>query len=353
MRTKDASGTKLCRHCKMEIPKGAKVCPHCRMKQGGAAKWAAIAAVALVVIALAAGGDDEDGEDGPVADQPQASSEVGGDTQKDVPAENGEESGLAEAETQAEEQPENVAIEYEDVFFYDLVGNMDDYDGKYVRTVVQVETCYSSGSEPYIRSVRTDSDLTGSSNDIAIYLQNYQEFDSETYITAEGLATKDGSSFTLADAIITDYGPASEAEFQEGLSAYKVARSQRLQEEKDGFVASCVGVSYDDLRRYPDTYKDTPIKLTITITDVEPDGWIFQGDIMASFGGGELAVYDDRLVREPRLEEGDTVTVYAAGNGLATVKVKEERLFLDKTVDEYEIPAIKIKYTENDKDFVE
>lgn len=26
--------TKICKHCKMEIPAGAKICPHCRKETG-------------------------------------------------------------------------------------------------------------------------------------------------------------------------------------------------------------------------------------------------------------------------------------------------------------------------------
>ena len=54
----NAKETKLCKYCKQEIPKNAKVCPVCKRKQGGVAKWIAIAAVVviLVIAALGSGG---------------------------------------------------------------------------------------------------------------------------------------------------------------------------------------------------------------------------------------------------------------------------------------------------------
>lgn len=56
---KDNSETKLCKHCKSEIPKGAKTCPQCRKKQGGAFKWILIVLVVLAVIGAVAGGSDD------------------------------------------------------------------------------------------------------------------------------------------------------------------------------------------------------------------------------------------------------------------------------------------------------
>ncbi len=50
---KEKPTTKLCKHCKTEIPYDAKVCPNCRKKQkGGKLKWILIIAVAAVIALL-------------------------------------------------------------------------------------------------------------------------------------------------------------------------------------------------------------------------------------------------------------------------------------------------------------
>ena len=57
MADKTGSDTKLCRHCKMEIPRSAKVCPHCRKKQKkGIGKWIVLGIVAILIIAAVSGG---------------------------------------------------------------------------------------------------------------------------------------------------------------------------------------------------------------------------------------------------------------------------------------------------------
>ena len=53
--------TKLCKHCKTEIPYDAKVCPNCRRRvKGGKLKWVVIALVILFVIAAASGGKTDE-----------------------------------------------------------------------------------------------------------------------------------------------------------------------------------------------------------------------------------------------------------------------------------------------------
>lgn len=58
MMSNEKAKTKLCKHCKTEIPAGAKICPNCRKKQGGMVKWIIIALVVLVIFAALSGGKD-------------------------------------------------------------------------------------------------------------------------------------------------------------------------------------------------------------------------------------------------------------------------------------------------------
>lgn len=45
-----AEKTKLCKHCKTEIPKGTKVCPQCGKKQGSV--WMAVIAILIILVAI-------------------------------------------------------------------------------------------------------------------------------------------------------------------------------------------------------------------------------------------------------------------------------------------------------------
>ena len=91
----DKPTTKLCNHCKTEIPYGAKVCPQCRKKQGGVLKWVIIAIVVIGIIGAAAGG----GDDKPTKVGDNTSSSAGG---------NSNESQQNSVESSSEEEKETV-----------------------------------------------------------------------------------------------------------------------------------------------------------------------------------------------------------------------------------------------------
>lgn len=61
---KEENGTKLCKHCKTEIPADAKVCPNCRKKQGANGCLVIIIIVVVLAIlgALLGGGSDSEKE---------------------------------------------------------------------------------------------------------------------------------------------------------------------------------------------------------------------------------------------------------------------------------------------------
>ena len=69
--SKEKPSTKICKHCKSEIPYGAKVCPNCRKKQvpGCLTIILAIIVIFIVVSIATSGGSDE-------KDQPVSSSEA-------------------------------------------------------------------------------------------------------------------------------------------------------------------------------------------------------------------------------------------------------------------------------------
>lgn len=56
---KETPETKLCKHCKTQIPYAAKVCPNCRKRvKGGKGKWIVLALIVAVIIAVVATQDN-------------------------------------------------------------------------------------------------------------------------------------------------------------------------------------------------------------------------------------------------------------------------------------------------------
>lgn len=240
----------------------------------------------------------------------------------------------------------NQNITYEDVFFYNLMDNIDSYNGKYVRTVVEVYSCNELDNNSYIRSQYTDYDLTKNYSCITIYPDNYSGFQEGEYITVEGRVAKNGGSHCLSNAYIVSYGDEAKAIFDEGKRAYQENLEILAAEYEANFKENATSPSYDDLMRYPDSYKEIQIKVNAKIVRVEPDGIIFSGDIEATMSGGTIALYDRRETKEPKLLEGDSVAIYGYGKGLTTIKEQDVSGWIPKTVNEYSIPAIDIKYIE-------
>lgn len=91
---KEKPATKVCKHCKTEIPYGAKVCPQCRKKQGGVLKWVIIVFVAICIIGAASGGND---------DKPKKVGDKGTDTNNSSARQSSEEGQPSSAESENKE----------------------------------------------------------------------------------------------------------------------------------------------------------------------------------------------------------------------------------------------------------
>lgn len=91
---KEKSETKICKHCKTEIPAKAKVCPQCRKKQGGVLKWVIIVFVAIYIIGAASGGND---------DKPKKIGDKGSDAKNSSTGRSSEESQPSSAESENKE----------------------------------------------------------------------------------------------------------------------------------------------------------------------------------------------------------------------------------------------------------
>lgn len=123
---KEKPATKICKHCKTEIPYDAKICPQCRKKQGGKMKWVVIGILALAVIGAAAGGGETS-----------ETSDAG--------------STVATVETSASET--TVAIEYTAYSVNDMMSDLEanpmnaseKYKGQYIEITGKLSVIDSSG----------------------------------------------------------------------------------------------------------------------------------------------------------------------------------------------------------------
>ena len=137
-------GTKLCKHCKTEIPAAAKVCPNCRKKQSGIVKWIIIGFIAIAVIGSASGG----GED----------SNKKEDTKEVTTQNTNQETNVVEKESEKEikEEPKEEPAEEIQYTAYTVNEMMDDlnnnplnasdkYKGQYIEITGRLGNIDSSG----------------------------------------------------------------------------------------------------------------------------------------------------------------------------------------------------------------
>lgn len=236
------------------------------------------------------------------------------------------------------------------VFYIDLVNNIDEYDGKLIETTVPVERVYSDGEiHAYTASI-TSKHISIETKDEKLY----EKLQDVKFVTVQGIVKPNGTEIVIHDSDVIYFGNEAPDLYQKDINEYEAMIIQAKIAERDEFINNAQSVSYDELRRNPDTYNGQPLKMTIYVTEVETDGWVFPGAIWAQYNGYEVIVNDSREIREPRLLSGDTIIIYAEGNGLSTIQTYEKGTGIfgsdlgANVVDEREVPCVSMLHTEKD-----
>lgn len=239
---------------------------------------------------------------------------------------------IAESESPVADQPT-----YINVFDLDLKEHWSDYVGEYVQTTFEVGDC----EDDYIES-------TYENDYFRVYPDNYRTFEYGDYITVSGKLTgKPGLYIEIKEAHIENYGSKAQSLYDTDFAAYNERKAVEAAEYEAAFKEKAEAVSYENLSRYPDTYTDKEVKITVKITDVKKkDSMIFADSYIASMAGNEIAIYDERELKEPKLLEGDTVVIYGRGKGLTEIKTYDKSGILPKVIDKRKIPAISIEFIE-------
>ncbi len=198
------------------------------------------------------------------------------------------------------------------VFYMDLVHDHKSYEGKYVQTTFPIAEINSSGE------IRSET-VRGTSLKVKSGDKSYYNNKSLNYATVNGVVSYNTYIY-LDNPDILYIGNSAPENYTAELNEYTELVKLGKIEARNNFINECEAVSYSDLSRYPDTYQDKKLKLTVSIKEVEADGLLSNGTVKATYSGGELYIYDHRELREPRLKAGDYLTIYATGDGLTTVK---------------------------------
>lgn len=242
----------------------------------------------------------------------------------------------ADSSGQEETTPQPVNVM--DVDYIDMWENYTDtkYKDKWVKITGEVSSVNPNG----IDITNGIKGYVNIKSDEKVEEDTYSKGDTVTVIgQVDG---KSGSFLTLKYPIMQKANAAEIAM----MSEYAAKREEQAEIKREQFIESAESPSYDDLSRYPDKYKTIPIKITVYVKDVNVDKMfgLLEGGYMCTINGQELVIYDNREVKEPKLLKGDTVTIYGYGNGQATMQRKQKGLILDKVVDEWYIPSVKIEY---------
>ena len=220
-----------------------------------------------------------------------------------------------------------------------------EWDGKKVFVYIDSPYINSDGVEKS-NTKETEIDFKAALGEEDIEKYRYE---SAELLVVRGIVQSGEKDVVLKEAkVVNLIKESSEAEKQLSsyIAAYNDASAKQDKLDEAAFKKSAVSVTWDKLRKYPDTYKGKAIKMKLKLTKVDPDGLIFEGDKIGVYPGTkhEVTLSDQRVPQEPRYAKGDTVVFYGIADGLSVIKVKNGTGLFAKTIKEYEVPKVIVKY---------
>lgn len=127
----------------------------------------------------------------------------------------------------------------------------------------------------------------------------------------------------------------------------EVATTQEPKITVEEIKQQAVEVTYEDIYRNPETYKEKPIKIVLYVNEYDTQ---FLGAVEVYYctcDGKDVFVTDYRDIQEPTIASGDTIVLYGLGSGLATLTESQKNMIGFTTDSEKsQIPSIDMYYVE-------
>lgn len=135
-----------------------------------------------------------------------------------------------------------------------------------------------------------------------------------------------GVTAGMMDSINSSSETTEETEYMtEEETTEETTESTEISEED--FKAQAMEVSYEDIYRNPETYRDQIIKITVNVQEYDTQLFGLNSVYYCTMDGNDLLVSDRRTIEEPTIAPGDTVTIYGKGNGMATLTEEQKDEF--------------------------
>ena len=370
---------RICENCKQLLSETAKYCPFCGYPAKGEKRhvsgkvWVGIVVVCLAVISLGVWGFIQKNYTSPrdISKEYEIANAGSNTLKEDKPIYKPilteapvitEEPTITPSTLVPTESPINPAtptptetpINAIQIYYINLDEEIMKYNGKLVEVIVPIDNVYRGGD-----LIRAEEGLEYCLNILPVRTLTEQE-QKHKYVKARGIvdASESGNYWdrhNVKDCILLEFYDEAPDMYLSQVDEYNDLRKQKRITARDEFIAVADGnVSYEKLRKYPDTYKDKELKIKVKVTKIEVGSLLTMGSIYAELDGKEIVIHDEREVKEPRLVEGDRIVIYVRGDGLAKIQtIYKDSSFWGivlgtDVVDAYEIPRVKLYFTEQD-----